>query len=104
MVATVTFTYDQAGMDRLLRDPSSVMTRTFLPRIGNLVVNAAKPRANVDTGLMRSRIEFVLDYSTRPPTGKVIARTGYSYWVHNGNGRYRGNPFLINAAREVLGT
>lgn len=103
MTVSVRVQLNQEGLDRLLRDPNSYYAETYLPRIGNQIVNAAKPRANVDTGLMRSRIEFELDTTHRPPEGRVIARTNYSLWVHNGNGRYGGNPFLTDAARDVMG-
>jgi hypothetical protein len=81
------------------------MQEATVTRVGNRIVNAAKPLANVDTGLMRSRIEFRMMLGSQPPQGEVVARTNYSYWVHNGNRRtgYSGNPFLTNAARQVLG-
>lgn len=103
MASSVRFDLDRAGIDRLITSPTSYYAETFLPRIGNQIVNGAKRRANVDTGLMRSRIEFRLDTTTRPPGGIVAARTRYSRYVHDGNGRYAGNKFLTDAARDVLG-
>lgn len=99
--AAVTFTTNQAGVDRLLHTESGAYGQ-WLTRIGNQVVNGAKTRANVKTGLMRSRIEFRLELVDGKLVGIVAARTNYSYWVHNGNGRYGGNTFLTDALREVL--
>ena len=93
---------DQAALDRLYRDPSSPYAQQYLTRVGNQVVNAAKVRANVDTGLMRSTIQFRLDPTTRPPVGEVVARTRYAKFVHDGTRYYRGNPFLVDAARDVI--
>lgn len=102
MPSSVTVKIDQSAVDRLISDPNSAYAETFLPRLGNRIVNAAKPRANVDTGLMRSTIEFRLDTSTRPPTGEVVARTRYAKFVHDGTRFYVGNPFLTDAARDVI--
>lgn len=99
---SVTVQLDQAALDRLYRDPSSIYAEQFLTRLGNQVVNAAKVRANVDTGLMRSRIEFRIDPSARPPVGEVVARTRYAKFIHDGTRYYHGNPFLVNAARDVI--
>lgn len=93
--ASYTFTVDQGGVDRLLHDPGGPYGQ-WLTRVGNQVVNAAKPRANVDTGLMRSRIEFRLFTEGGELVGEVAARTNYSAYVH------RINPFLTDALAEVL--
>lgn len=98
----VTVKLDQAGLDRLLNDPTSAYAQ-YLTRLGNRIVNGAKTRANVDTGLMRSRIEFELDHTHRPPEGRVVVRTAYAIYVHNGTRFYAGNPFLTDAARDVMG-
>ena len=93
---------DRAGLDRLTRDPNGPMGQ-FVTRLCNSIVNTAKQYANVDTGLMRSRIEFRLEQVAGGALrGVVAARTNYAYWVHNGNGRYAGNPFLTDAARDVM--
>lgn len=72
-------------------------TAQLMAVIGNRIVNAAKARANVDTGLMRSRIEFRLEPGSSPPVGTVDAYTSYAKYVH------RINPFLTDAARDVMG-
>lgn len=93
---------DQNALDRLYRDPTSVYGEVFLTRTGNQIVNAAKVRANVDTGLMRSTIQFRISPTARPPVGEVVARTKYAKFVHDGTRFYRGNPFLLEAARDVI--
>ena len=95
------FRVDNAGVDRLLHDPSGPMGQ-WLTRLGNQVVNGAKTRANVDTGNMRSRIEFRLEVEGGVLVGYVAARTNYSFWVHEGFGSYPGNPFLTDALAEAL--
>lgn len=100
--ARFVFTPNKAGIDRILRDPHGQGAQ-WLTRIGNQMVNEAKARANVDSGLMRSRIEFVVETG---PVGTLrlvlAARTNYSAFVHDGTRWYRGNPFLTDAARTVL--
>lgn len=91
----VAVTVNQAALD--------AMYERHLARVGNQIVNRAKPRANVDTGLMRSTIEFRLNPGTHPPSGVVAARTRYAKFVHDGTRFYVGNPFLVLAARDVIG-
>ena len=95
--ARVTFTSDAAGVDALLHSTTGPYAQ-WLTRVGNQVVNAAKRRANVDTGLTRSRIEFRLELEGGTLVGYVEAKTHYSLYVHE---RY--NPFLTDALREVVG-
>lgn len=94
--ATYTFTENHRGVDRLVRDPDG-STGQMMVRLLNRVTNRAKEYANVDTGNMRSRIEYRLETDGRDLLGIVAARTNYSYWVHEGNGYYEGNPFLTDA-------
>jgi len=100
MSVSVTVRLDQAAIDRLTSSTSNY-GQVYLPAVGNRMVNAAKRRANVRTGLMRSTITFRVVPGS-PASGELAANTRYSYWVHNGNGRYPGNPFLTDAVREVL--
>jgi len=103
MTVSFTFDPDRGGQDRLLHDESGPYGQ-WLARVGNRVVNGAKTRANVDTGLMRSRIEFRIERDDDGLVGIVAARTNYSYFVHNGTRWYAGNPFLTDALRDVLGS
>lgn len=99
--ASVTIRPDRAAQARLVNDPDSPAGRAFARKL-NQITTGAKRRANVDTGLMRSRIEYrLLDGS--PLTGEVVAATNYARWVHDGTRHYAGNPFLTDAAREVSG-
>lgn len=100
--ANIRFTTIPGGVDRLLHTTTGPYAQ-YLTRTGNRVVNAAKARANVDTGLMRSRIEFRLESEGGHLVGIVAANTNYSRYVHDGNGSYPGNPFLTDALRDVLG-
>lgn len=58
--ASFKFTTDTAGVDALLHSTTGPYAQ-WLARIGNRCVNSAKARSRVDTGLMRSRIEFRLE-------------------------------------------
>lgn len=101
MGATVTFRPDPGGQHRLLRDTHGPLG-VYMTRIGNQIVNAAKARANVDTGLMRSRVEFRLSVGATGLIGQVVARTNYAAFIHRGTRYYAGNPFLTDAVRDVL--
>lgn len=93
---------NSGGMYRLTRDPNGPAGRWMLQQ-GNRMRNSAVGRANVDTGLMRSRVEFTVESGPTGVVGVLAARTGYSKYVHDGTLYYPGNPFLVDAAREVLG-
>jgi hypothetical protein len=101
MAATVTFRANPAGQHRLLRDTHGPLG-SYMTRIGNQIVNAAKARANVDTGLMRSRIEFRLSVGATGLIGQLTARTNYAAFIHQGTRYYAGNPFLVLAAKDVI--
>lgn len=99
--ADLTFRLDPAAMDRMLNDPNGMYGR-WLARKGLVWQNAARVKANVDTGLMRSRIEFRVEVEQGQLVGILAARTKYAVFVHNGTRYYEGNPFLMDAVRENL--
>lgn len=101
MTADVTFTPDRAGQERLLHSESGPMGQ-YLTRLANQVKNGAQERANVDTGYMRSRIEYRITVEGGVLVAYVVAATNYSLYVHEGHGSYPGNPFLTDALRAVL--
>lgn len=91
------FVPNTAGQDRLLRDPDGPYGR-WLTRVLNEAANEARLRANVDTGYMRSMIEFVVQVGPDGSLeGILAARTNYALYVHEGN-----NPFLADAIAAVL--
>ena len=98
---SVTFTPNQGGINRLLHDPAGPYGQ-WLARKGLQWQNAARVKANVDTGLMRSRIEFRVEVQGGQLLGILAARTGYARWVHDGARGRAGNPFLLDAVRENL--
>lgn len=95
MGAEFSFRVNPGGVDRLLHDPGGPYGQ-WLTRVGNRAVNGAKIRANVDTGLMRSRIEFRLVVEGGSLVGYVAAKTYYAVYVH----AY--NPFLLDGVQEAL--
>jgi HK97 gp10 family phage protein len=101
--AAVDFRPNPSGVDALLHSTTGPYAQ-WLARVGNRIVNSAKRRAPVDTGLMRSRIEFRLELQAGVLVGTVEAKTAYSWYVHNGTRGRAGRPFLADAAREVLGS
>lgn len=101
MSAQVTFHVDQAGVDRLLNDPNGPYGQ-WLARIGLQCQNTARVLANVDTGLMRSRIDFRVEVDGGRVVGILAARTSYAIFVHNGTRYIAPNPFLLDAVRENL--
>lgn len=88
------FHANDAGIDRLLHAPNGPLG-VWLARKGNQWVNAAKARANVDTGLMRSRIEFRVEVDAGGLVGILAAKTSYAVYVH------ARNPFLLDAIRSA---
>lgn len=93
--ASVEFRVNQGGVDRLLHDTGGPYGQ-WLTRVGNRAVNESKIRANVDTGLMRSRIEFRLVVEGGTLVGYVEAKTEYAIYVH----AY--NPFLLDGVAAAL--
>lgn len=98
MSVSYSFTPDRSGQRRLSQDPNGPLGAWFL-RKGNRWVNGAKARANVDTGLMRSRIEFRVEVDALGLVGVLAAKTNYAKFVHDGTRWYAGNPFLMDAIR-----
>lgn len=101
MSVEVTFRENTGGVDRLLHNPSGPYGQ-WLVRVGNRMVTAAKQRANVDTGLMRARIEFRVQTEDGGLVGVLAARTNYARFVHDGTRYMAGNPFLTDAVRDTL--
>lgn len=101
MPVEVVFTPNQGGIDMLLHNPNGAYGQ-WLARKGNQMVSGAQRRANVDSGLMRSRIEFRVEVQNGLVVGVLAAKTGYSRYVHDGTRYYRGNPFLMDAVRDTL--
>lgn len=95
--ASATFHPNAAGIHMLLHSPDGEVGRG-LTRLCNRIVTLAKDYANVDTGLMRSRIEFTIEDIGGDLVGVIEARTDYSYYVHEGTIFMEGNPFLTDAA------
>lgn len=101
MTVEVTFHAIPGGTDRLLHTPSGQYGQ-WLARKGNTMTTVAKSRANVDTGLMRSRIEFRVEVQGGLIVGVLAAKTGYAKYVHDGTRYANGNPFLTDAVRDTL--
>lgn len=100
--ASFTVTPSSGGLQTLLRSPTGPAGQ-FMARLGNQMVNEAKARANVDTGLMRSRIDYIIEPGPAGQLRIVLgAHTNYSAYVHDGTRWYRGNPFLRDAAATVI--
>jgi hypothetical protein len=102
VTGTYSYRRNEAAMNHLVADPNGP-TGQLVTRLGNSMVNYAKQYANVDTGNMRSRIEFRLEQDGHDLVGILAARTNYARFVHDGTAYYEGNPFLVDAARTVLG-
>lgn len=93
---------DRGGQASLMQSPGGAYG-AYLTRLGNRMVNSAKGKAPVDTGLMRSRIEFRLELQGKRLGGVLAAKTAYAYWVHDGTRWREGRPFLLDAVRETIG-
>lgn len=94
--ASYSFHTIPSGIDSLLHSETGPMAQ-FITKLGNRAVNEIKARANVDTGLMRSRVEFRLEVEGGKLVGIVAARTEYSFYV---NARYH---FMEDGLRAAIG-
>lgn len=101
MSATAVFAENPEGIHHTFGSVDGPVGRS-MERLTNRVVTTAKDRANVDTGLMRSRIEGTVETEDDHVIGRVTAATDYSYYVHEGTDRYEGNPFLEDALHIEL--
>lgn len=88
---------DQGGINRLTKTDGGPLMQ-LLTQIGNRILNNSRGRVNVDTGYLRST--GTLDVNAAESSVRVAYRARYAMWVHNGNGRYRGNPYLLDAFHE----
>lgn len=94
---TATFHENPAGVHYVLHDEDGPLGQT-LARLANRIVGTAQQYANVDTGTMRSRIEFTIERDDDGLVAVIAARTEYAYYVHEGTIYMEGNPFLRDAA------
>lgn len=90
-------------LDQLFRAPGGP-TGSLLYQLGIRVQNAARQRAPVDTGRLRSSIA-----TTRPEARgnrTLVVRIGsnvrYAIYVHEGTRYMRARPFLREAVNEVM--
>lgn len=89
-MAGVTIRLNRAGIARV--------THTRLVRAGNQVLNESARRVNVDTGNLRGSRAM----EDRGTFLRIVYRAHYARYVHDGTRYYRGNPYLVNAARAVM--
>jgi len=127
-MARIRIEINQSAVNELVTNPASPIYRHMVA-VGATVSAVAKVKANVDTGRLRQSIDFEL--VSRPPelTARVFAPVDYAEVVHEGHGvivprrakvlRWRGrdgeyhyarrvgpvagNPFLVDAVKEVTG-
>lgn len=96
-IKSVTITPNPSGLSALMTDSSGVVM-VHLLGFGNRVLNNSRGRVNVDTGYLRST--GVIEERPAESLVRVAYRANYARWVHDGNGRYAGNPYLADALRE----
>lgn len=100
--ADYSYRRNEAAMNHLVADPDGP-TGQYVTRVLSRAANYAKEYANVDTGNMRSRIEFRLERDGDDLVGILAARTNYAAFVHDGTIYYEGNPFLVDGVKTALG-
>ena len=101
MSVSVVFKPNRPGVDKLLHSTNGPYGQ-WLARKLNQARSGAMARANVDTGLMRSRIEYRLEMDGGKVVGILAAKTSYAKYVHDGTRYHDGNPFLTDAVRDTL--
>lgn len=84
------------AMNHLLNSPSGPVGRRLYAGAVR-VQNAAKQRANVATGLMRSDIHIEMAQDGQGLYADIGTNVYYAFFVHQGTRYYGGNPFLVDA-------
>jgi hypothetical protein len=93
---------NEAELTRALRGEDGPVGRYGTTKARE-VTRVAKGKANVDTGLMQSKISSRTDRSGQELSWVIRVDTEYAGYVHNGNNSYEGNPFITDAIEEVFG-
>ena len=101
-MAKVEIKLDERALHDLLKSTSGPVGQ-HLFRGGKAVEAAAKRRAPVDTGRLRSSIGTSLVEGADGVEVRVGTDVEYAPYVHDGTRYFRGRPFLDDALREVLG-
>lgn len=101
-VSETVFHISEAGMQHTFHSIDGPLGQS-MARLCNRITTTAKGYAPVDTGLMRSRIEFTIEHDGDELMGVIAARTDYSLYVHEGTIYTEPNPFLEDAAAVEIG-
>lgn len=101
MTADVEVKVDTAGLNHLLHSEAGAVGQ-FMLRLVNIAGNKARSYAKVDTGLMRSRTEGIIQAGPDGIEGRLISRTAYARFVNSGTQYVQGDRFLNRAAADAV--
>jgi HK97 gp10 family phage protein len=101
-MASARFTYYKAEEARLMHHASGPVGR-YLARIAAKVETAAKTRCPVDTGRLRSSINWRMELEGDKLVAIIGTNVEYAIYVHEGTKYMPGRPFLLEGLHQVLG-
>jgi HK97 gp10 family phage protein len=98
----VAWRWYEAEAARLLKATASPTGR-MLARYAAKIETASKARCPVDTGRLRSSINWRLEFRGGVLTAIIGTNVEYAIYVHEGTRYMPGRPFLVEGMRQVLG-
>lgn len=96
------FVWHEGEAVRLLKATNSPVGR-LLARYGAMTETAAKARCPVDTGRLRSSINWRLEIDSRGLAAIIGTSVEYAIFVHEGTRYMTGRPFLVEGLNQAMG-
>jgi HK97 gp10 family phage protein len=93
---------DQAGLYEIFESPDGPLA-AFLTLVVVRVANRAKKLCPVDTGRLRSSLDWSIELESGKMYGIVGTNVEYAIYVEFGTTRMAAQPYLIPALYGVLG-
>lgn len=95
------FIWHEAEAQRLLRATNSPVGR-LLARYAAKTETAAKARCPVDTGRLRSSINWRIEIDGQGLVAIIGTNVEYAIFVHDGTRYMAGRPFLLEGLHQAL--
>lgn len=95
--------WNQAELDHLLKSTAGPLGK-YLGGVAARVETAAKGRCPVDTGRLRSSINWRVELHEGELCGVVATSADYARFVHDGTKYVDARPFLVDGLRAVTGS
>lgn len=98
----MTWVWHEMEAAKLLKATGSPTGR-MLARYAAKIETAAKTHCPVDTGRLRSSINWRLEFYGGVLTAIIGTNVEYAIYVHEGTRYMTGRPFLVQGMHDVLG-